>query len=74
MGPFDCLDPPRTPPTVNVMKSFLKRLVARDELGRVGGCLSFHDLFVGETAAPDLSGECGRGKLARHREPGGTPL
>jgi hypothetical protein len=65
-GPFDCLDPPRTSPTVNVMKSFLKRLV--------GGCRFFRDLFVGETAAPDLSGECRGGKLARHREPGGTPL
>jgi hypothetical protein len=65
-GPFDCLDPPRTPLTVNVMKSILKRLL--------GGRRSFRDLFVGETVAPDLSGECGGGKLARHREPGGTPL
>jgi len=24
---------------------------------------------MGETAAPDLSGECGGGKPARHREP-----
>jgi hypothetical protein len=52
-------------PTVNVMKSFLNRLMARDEplglelgaerLGRVGGRLSFHDLFVGETAAPPMA-------------------
>ena len=41
---------------------FLKCLVARDELGRVGGRRAFHDLSVGETAAPDLSGECGGGK------------
>jgi hypothetical protein len=29
----------------------------------------FRDLFMGETAAPDVSGECGGGKPARHREP-----
>ena len=28
----------------------------------VGGRRAFHDLSVGETAAPDLSGECGGGK------------
>jgi hypothetical protein len=33
------------------MKSFLERLAARDELGRVGGRCSFRDLGMGETAA-----------------------
>jgi len=28
-----------------------------ERLGRVGGRCPFHDLSVGETAAPDLSGE-----------------
>jgi len=28
----------------------------------VGGSRTFHDLSAGETAAPDLSGECGGGK------------
>jgi len=46
--------------------------VARDEplgleleaerLGRAEGRCPFHDLSVGEAAAPDLSGECGGGK------------
>ncbi len=36
------------------MEPFLKCLV--------GGRRAFHDLSVGETAAPDLSGECGGGK------------
>jgi hypothetical protein len=35
----------------NTMKSFLERLAARDELGRVGGRSSFRDLGMGETAA-----------------------
>jgi len=34
-----------------------------------GRAPSFRDLSVGETAAPDVSGECGGGKPARHREP-----
>ena len=50
------------------------RLAARDELpsassgpelvegGRVEGRRPFPDLSTGETAAPDLSGECGGGK------------
>jgi len=33
-----------------------------ERLGRVGGHCPFHDVSVGETAAPDLSGECGEGK------------
>jgi hypothetical protein len=37
------------------MKSFLERLAARDELGRVGGRCSFRDLGMGETAALSLS-------------------
>jgi len=28
----------------------------------MGGRRPFHDLSAGETAAPDLSGECGGGK------------
>ncbi len=28
----------------------------------LGGLRAFHDLSAGETAAPDLSGECGGGK------------
>ena len=40
-----------------------------ERLGRVGGHCPFNDVSVGETAAPDLSGECGGGKPARHREP-----
>jgi len=60
--------------------------VARDEplgleleaerLGRVGGRCSFHDLSVGETAAPDLSGECGGGKnplqISRRKDQAGS--
>jgi len=34
----------------------VERLEA-ERLGRVGGRCPFHDLSVGETAAPDLSGE-----------------
>ena len=41
------------------LEVFSERLVARDELGRVGGRRPFHDLSAGDTAAPDLSGECG---------------
>jgi len=37
------------------MRSFLLWLVARDELGRVGGRCPFHDLSVGEAAALSLS-------------------
>jgi hypothetical protein len=37
------------------MKSFLERLAARDELGRVGGRRSFRGLGMGETAAPSHS-------------------
>jgi hypothetical protein len=37
------------------MKSFLERLAARDELGRVGGRRSFRDLGIGENAALNLS-------------------
>jgi hypothetical protein len=37
------------------MKSFLERLAARDELGRVGRRCSFRDLGMGETAALSLS-------------------
>jgi hypothetical protein len=33
------------------MKSFLERLAARDQLGRVGGRRSFRGLGMGETAA-----------------------
>jgi len=36
------------------MRSFLMCLA--------GGRRTFHDLSAGETAAPDLSGECGGGK------------
>ena len=39
--------------------------MARDELGRVGGCRPFHDLAVGETAAPDLSGDNAESRLKR---------
>ena len=41
--------------TGKTMKSFLKRLAARDELGRVGGRRSFRGLGMGETAALSLS-------------------
>jgi hypothetical protein len=41
--------------TGKTMKSFLERLAARDELGRVGGRCSFRDLGMGETAAPSHS-------------------
>jgi hypothetical protein len=34
-----------------VIRSFLMRLAARDELGRVGGRRPFPDLLTGETAA-----------------------
>jgi hypothetical protein len=37
------------------MKSFLERLAARDELGRVGGRRSFRDLGMGETSVLSLS-------------------
>jgi len=33
------------------MRSFLMRLAARDELGRVGGRCAFQDLSAGEAAA-----------------------
>ena len=42
------------PLTGNTMKSFLERLAARDELGRVGGRRSFRGLGMGETAAVSL--------------------
>ena len=36
----------------------------------------FHDLSAGETAAPDLSGECGGGKtppqISRRKDPAGS--
>ncbi len=39
----------------------------------MGGCRPFHDLSAGETAAPDLSGECGGGKtplqISRRKDP-----
>jgi hypothetical protein len=41
-------------PTGKAMKSFLERLAARDELGRVGGRRCFRDLGMGETAAVSL--------------------
>jgi hypothetical protein len=44
------------------MKSFLERLAARDELGRVGGRCSFRDLGMGETAALSLSKGMRRGQ------------
>jgi len=31
--------------------------------------LSFRNLLVGETAGPNMLGQCGGGKPARHREP-----
>jgi hypothetical protein len=44
------------------MKSFLERLAARDELGRVGGRRSFRGLGMGETAALSLSKGMRRGQ------------
>ena len=44
------------------MKSFLERLAARDELGRVGGRRSFRDLGMGETAALSFSKGMRRGQ------------
>jgi hypothetical protein len=44
------------------MKSFLERLAARDELGRVGGRSSFRGLGMGETAALRLSKGMRRGQ------------
>jgi hypothetical protein len=44
------------------MKSFLERLAARDELGRVGGRCSFRGLGTGETAALSLSKGMRRGQ------------
>ena len=44
---------------LRVMLPFLKCLVARDELGRVGGRCPFHGLSAGETAGPALAGQCG---------------
>jgi hypothetical protein len=41
--------------TGDTTKPFLKRLAARDELGRVGGRSSFRGLGMGETAALSLS-------------------
>jgi len=42
----------------------------------VEGRCSFHDLSVGETAAPDLSGECGEGKtplqISRRKDQAGS--
>jgi hypothetical protein len=46
------------------MKSFLERLAARDELGRVGGRRSFRDLGMGETAALSLSKGMRRGQVS----------
>ena len=34
-------------------------LLEAERLGRVKGRCPFHNLSVGEAAAPDLSGECG---------------
>jgi hypothetical protein len=48
--------------TGETMKSFLERLAARDELGRVGGRRSFRDLGMGETAALSLSKGMRRGQ------------
>ena len=53
-GAFNYLHPLRILLTVAAVKSFLKRLA--------GGRRSFRDLGMGDTAAPDLSGECGGGK------------
>jgi hypothetical protein len=43
----------------------------------VGGRCPFHDLSVGETAAPDFSGECGGGKtppqISRRKDQAGSP-
>jgi hypothetical protein len=42
----------------------------------VGGRCPFHDLSAGETAAPDLSGECGGGKtppqISRRKDQAGS--
>jgi len=42
----------------------------------VGGRCAFHDLSAGETAAPDLSGECGGGKtppqISRRKDQAGS--
>jgi hypothetical protein len=46
------------------MKSFLERLAARDELGRVGGRRSFRDLGMGEAAALSLSKGMRRGQVS----------
>jgi len=45
-----------------VMRAFLLRLAARDELRRVGGRRSFRDLGMGETAALSLSKGMRRGQ------------
>ena len=50
--------------TGETMKSFLERLAARDELGRVGGRRSFRDLGMGETAALSLSKGMRRGQVS----------
>jgi len=50
------------------MRSLLLRLV--------GGRCAFHDLSMGEAAAPELSGECGGGKsppqISRRKEQAGS--
>jgi hypothetical protein len=46
------------------MKFFLKRLAARDELGRVGGRCSFRDLGMRKTAALSLSKRMRRGQVS----------
>jgi hypothetical protein len=51
------------------MRSFLERLVARDELGRVGGRSSFRDLGMGETAALSLSKGMRRGQVSPVNKP-----
>ncbi len=42
----------------------------------MGGRCPFHDLSAGETAAPDLSGECGGDKtplqISRRKDPAGS--
>jgi hypothetical protein len=50
------------------MKSFLERLAARDELGRVGRRCSFRDLGMGETAALSLSRRMRGGARIPHKQ------
>ena len=56
-----CFPNPLATPS-RVMLPFLKCLVARDELGRVGGRRPFHGLSAGETAVPPIGRETRRGQ------------